>query len=177
MTFLAKLWTVTGFRSRKASFCRRNLIPQTLDYFNKVKTYGDVPWYDKVVNPGDEDLYKARDPRTLVADNMLRDIDQAIEWLPMKSKVDVTRISKDAALALKARFCLFEGTCVATTRLKEIQNSCRKHTMQPENWWNRNMVTHYSRVVLLHRLIMNYSFSPIMPTTLKSSCPKLMILA
>ncbi|MCE6983142.1 RagB/SusD family nutrient uptake outer membrane protein, partial [Pseudomonas frederiksbergensis] len=63
-----------------------------------------------VVNPGDEDLYKARDPRTLVADNMLRDIDQAIEWLPMKSKVDVTRISKDAALALKARFCLFEGT-------------------------------------------------------------------
>ena len=41
---------------------------------------------------------------------MLKEIDQAIEWLPMKSKVDVTRISKDAALALKARFCLFEGT-------------------------------------------------------------------
>ena len=35
-----------------------------LTTFNKVKTYGDVPWYDKVVNPGDEDLYKARDPRT-----------------------------------------------------------------------------------------------------------------
>ena len=83
---------------------------KTLDYYNKVKTYGDVPWYDKVMNPGDEDMYKGRDSRTLVMDNMLRDINQAIEWLPKKSSVDVTRVSKDAALALKARFCLFEGT-------------------------------------------------------------------
>ena len=81
---------------------------KTLDYYNKLKTYGDVPWLDNVLNPGDEELYKARDSRTLVAQNMLRDIDQAIEWLPQKS--DVTRVSKDAALALKARFCLFEGT-------------------------------------------------------------------
>lgn len=81
---------------------------KTLDYYNKLKTYGDVPWLDNVLNPGDEELYKARDPRTLVAANMLRDINQAIEWLPRKS--DVTRVSKDAALALKARFCLFEGT-------------------------------------------------------------------
>ena len=81
---------------------------KTLDYYNKLKTYGDVPWLDNVLNPGDEELYKARDSRTVVAANMLRDIDQAIEWLPRKS--DVTRVSKDAALALKARFCLFEGT-------------------------------------------------------------------
>ena len=81
---------------------------KTMDYFNKLKTYGDVPWLDNVLNPGDEELYKARDSRTLVAANMLRDINQAIEWLPRKS--DVTRVSKDAALALKARFCLFEGT-------------------------------------------------------------------
>lgn len=81
---------------------------KTLDYYNKLTTYGDVPWLDNVLNPGDEGLYKARDSRILVAQNMLRDIDQAIEWLPKKT--DVTRVSKDAALALKARFCLFEGT-------------------------------------------------------------------
>lgn len=84
---------------------------KTLDYYNKVKTYGDVPWYDEVLKPGDESLYKARDSRTLVMKNMLRDIDQAIEWLPTRaSGIDVTRVTKDAALALKARFCLFEGT-------------------------------------------------------------------
>ena len=94
----------------KQQYAGEILFLKTLDYFNKVKTYGDVPWYDKVVNPGDEDLYKGRDSRIVVMDNMLRDIDQAIAWLPAKSKVDVTRISKDAALALKARFCLFEGT-------------------------------------------------------------------
>lgn len=108
--FLANYEQSQASEAEKHRFAGEILFLKTLDYFNKVKTYGDVPWYDKVVNPGDEDLYKARDPRTLVADNMLRDIDQAIEWLPMKSKVDVTRISKDAALALKARFCLFEGT-------------------------------------------------------------------
>ena len=84
---------------------------KTLDYFNKLKTYGDVPWYDEVLGPGDEALYKARDSRILVAQNMLRDIDQAIQWLPTRaSGIDVTRVTKDAALALKARFCLFEGT-------------------------------------------------------------------
>lgn len=81
---------------------------KSMDYFNKVRTYGDVPWYDTPLAPGDEALYKARDSRSLVMDNILRDINQAIEWLPKKTQV--YRISKDAALALKARLCLFEGT-------------------------------------------------------------------
>lgn len=92
----------------KQRYAGEILFFKTMDYYNKLKTYGDVPWLDNVLNPGDEELYKARDSRTLVAANMLRDINQAIEWLPRKS--DVTRVSKDAALALKARFCLFEGT-------------------------------------------------------------------
>lgn len=84
---------------------------KTLDYFNKVKTYGDVPWYDEVLNPGGEDLYKPRDSRLVVLRNMLRDINQAITWLPTRSSgIGVTRVTRDAALALKARFCLFEGT-------------------------------------------------------------------
>ena len=83
---------------------------KTLDYFNKVKRFGDVPWYDKVLVPGDEDLYKGRDSRITVVANMIKDIDQAIEWLPQKETTGVYRISKDAALALKARICLFEGT-------------------------------------------------------------------
>lgn len=83
---------------------------KSMDYFNKVRRFGDVPWYDHVLVPGDEDLYKARDSRTVVMANVLKDINQAIEWLPTKATTGVCRISKDAALALKARICLFEGT-------------------------------------------------------------------
>ena len=32
-------------------------------YMDKVKTYSDVPWYDKVLTTDDPDLYKARDKR------------------------------------------------------------------------------------------------------------------
>lgn len=92
----------------KQKYAGMILFFKTMDYFNKLNAYGDVPWYEHVVNPGDEDLYKARDSRTVVAANMLRDINQAIEWLPKRSHV--TTIGKEAALALKARFCLFEGT-------------------------------------------------------------------
>ena len=92
----------------KQKYAGEILFFKTMDYFNKLKAYGDVPWYDRVLNPGDEDLYKARDSRTVVADNMLRDIDQAIIWLPKTSHV--TRVGKEAALALKARFCLFEAS-------------------------------------------------------------------
>lgn len=74
--FLANYEQSQASEAEKHRFAGEILFLKTLDYFNKVKTYGDVPWYDKVVNPGDEDLYKARDPRTLVADNMLRSIDR-----------------------------------------------------------------------------------------------------
>ena len=94
--------------SVKQKYAGQILFFKTMDYFNKLNAYGDVPWYEHVLNPGDEELYRARDSRTVVAENMLRDIDQAIAWLPKSSHV--TMVGKEAALALKARFCLFEGS-------------------------------------------------------------------
>lgn len=96
--------------SVKQRYAGEILFFKSMDYFNKVRRFGDVPWYDKVMVPGDEDLYKARDSRTVVMANVLKDINQAIAWLPTKATTGVSRISKDAALALKARMCLFEGT-------------------------------------------------------------------
>ncbi len=77
-------------------------------YFEKVKRFGDVPWYDKELGSADEDLYKPRDSRELVMTKMIEDIDYAIEHLP--AQVSTYRVNKWAALALKARFCLYEGT-------------------------------------------------------------------
>src|SRR5690606_19613126 len=77
-------------------------------YFEKVKRFGDVPWFNEVLGSDDERLYKPRDSRTLVADSIMRDLDFAIEYLPTTK--DVYRINKWTALALKSRAALFEGT-------------------------------------------------------------------
>ena len=77
-------------------------------YFDKVKQFGDVPWYDRELGSADADLYKARDSREYVMQKMVEDIDIAIANLP--SEKNVYRITKWTALALKSRFCLFEGT-------------------------------------------------------------------
>jgi hypothetical protein len=77
-------------------------------YYDKVKTFGAVPWYNTVLEAGDEGLYKARDARQLVMDSVLADINYAVEYIPAEKQLN--RITKYTALALKARLCLFEGT-------------------------------------------------------------------
>ena len=77
-------------------------------YYRMVSKFGDVPWYDHVLGDKDPDLYIARTPRTEVMENMLSDIDYAIANLP--SDKSVNEVNKWTALALKSRFCLFEGT-------------------------------------------------------------------
>lgn len=77
-------------------------------YFDKVRRFGDVPWYDHQLSSNDEGLYKERDSRELVMSKMIEDINYAIANLPAERSA--YRINRWAALALKARFCLFEGT-------------------------------------------------------------------
>ena len=77
-------------------------------YFDKVKRFGDVPWYDTQLGSADPDLYKARDSRELVMTKMIEDVDFAINSGGLTEEVTPYRVNKWAALALKARFCLFE---------------------------------------------------------------------
>jgi len=78
-------------------------------YFNMIARYGDVPYYSTVLNPDDQaQLYKAKDPRTLVADSVKADLEYAAANV-MATGTN-TRITKWAALTVLARFCLFEGT-------------------------------------------------------------------
>lgn len=83
---------------------------RALFYFDKVQRFGDVPWYGKTIDIADSaTLYKARDPRTLVMDSVLADLDFAASNI---TATDPTRsmITKYVALAYKSRICLFEGT-------------------------------------------------------------------
>ncbi len=77
-------------------------------YFEKVKRFGDVPWYDVQLGSADEALYNPRDSRELIMTKMIEDIDFAINELP--AEVSTYRVNRWAALALKAQFCLYEGT-------------------------------------------------------------------
>lgn len=82
---------------------------RALFYFEKVKTFGDVPWYSTSLDSDDtEALYKARDSRTLVMDSVVSDLNYAIKYLPRDKFKN--KASKWTALALKSRVCLFEGT-------------------------------------------------------------------
>lgn len=77
-------------------------------YFEKLKRFGDVPFYNHPLDEQSADLYKPRDPRTLVVDSILADLDWAAGH--MRVAKDAARANKWDALALKARVCLFEGT-------------------------------------------------------------------
>ncbi|WP_346237340.1 RagB/SusD family nutrient uptake outer membrane protein [Niabella insulamsoli] len=78
-------------------------------YFDKVSSFGDVPWYGGVIDIQDSSLLnRPRDPRTLVMDSVLADLDFAIA--NMNSTKSVEKMTKWTALAYKSRICLFEGT-------------------------------------------------------------------
>ena len=79
-------------------------------YFEKVKRYGDVPWINKALDVEDEKLYAPRDPRTLVMDSVLADINYAIANIRPINDNTRTLITPEVAMALKSRIALFEGT-------------------------------------------------------------------
>lgn len=78
-------------------------------YFDKLRRFGDVPWYDQVLGSADNDLLtKPRDGRDVIFAHILEDLDKAIERLP--APTSVYKVNRNTALALKSRACLFEGT-------------------------------------------------------------------
>jgi hypothetical protein len=79
-------------------------------YFDMIKKFGDVPWYGKTLAADDADLYKGRDPRTLVMDSVLADLNYACDHIRSKKDATASQITKWVALAFKSRVCLFEGT-------------------------------------------------------------------
>jgi hypothetical protein len=78
-------------------------------YFGMVKRFGDVPWYSQPIEENEgESLTRARDPRMVVMDSVMADIDYAIANL--EASRQVSTVTKWTALALKSRIGLYEGT-------------------------------------------------------------------
>ena len=79
-------------------------------YFEKVKTFGGVPYYDYCLSEDDPALYKGRDSREFVMDRVLEDINYAVKYCDDKKDESLTYVTRYVALAMKSRICLFEGT-------------------------------------------------------------------
>lgn len=83
---------------------------RALQYFDKIKTLGDVPWLDKDLNVDSKELYGPKTARNEVAKKIIEDLDFAIRWLPEAGSEEANRLNKDIARHVKARVCLHEGT-------------------------------------------------------------------
>lgn len=78
-------------------------------YYDKVLSYSDVPWYSRDLQTTDtEELFKPQDPRALVVDSIMADLDFAVTTMKNESG-SRTRWYKSGALAMQARIALSEG--------------------------------------------------------------------
>lgn len=82
-------------------------------YMDKVQIFGAVPWYDHLVDSQkEEDIYALRTNREEVCRHILEDLNFACEHcLASKEYMDrAGYVNKYVALAMKSRFCLYEGS-------------------------------------------------------------------
>ena len=84
---------------------------RALLYYDKLVTYGKVPWISKPLDPVDEDLYKTQDSRDVIITNIIEDLDFAADNITVTGITPYSNtVNKWTALAIKSRICLFEGT-------------------------------------------------------------------
>ncbi|UAY55368.1 RagB/SusD family nutrient uptake outer membrane protein [Arachidicoccus terrestris] len=82
-------------------------------YFDKLKSFGDLPWLTHVLLPNDSSqLHNPRLSRDIVVDSMMRILDTAIAYLPSKGGggYEEFRVYKELAELFQSRIALYEGT-------------------------------------------------------------------
>ena len=83
---------------------------RALYYYNLVRTYGDVVWVEEEVDfSKEENLLKARDSRITVMDNVVADLDFAMNNCYAPDKAAANTINNMVAAALLSRVALYEG--------------------------------------------------------------------
>lgn len=80
-------------------------------YFDKLVTYGEVPWIDEPLEPEDPRLYAGRDTRDVIITKMIEDLDYAYEHITeAKPTGNSNVVNKWTPLLFKSRVCLFEAS-------------------------------------------------------------------
>jgi len=82
-------------------------------YWNLAKSFGGVPLITKVLDVTSSEVYTPRSTQQETIDFLIADVDSAIPKLPKQSGLsadELGRVTQGAALALKARAALYQGT-------------------------------------------------------------------
>ncbi|HTI07803.1 MAG TPA: RagB/SusD family nutrient uptake outer membrane protein [Puia sp.] len=108
--FLANYAKAAVSDSIKNEYVGETLFFRANEYWKKVKAFGDVPYINTYITDTSKSLlYSSRMPHQQVMDSVLSDLNFAVAHLAVVP-AQTGRINKYAALALKARVCLWEGT-------------------------------------------------------------------
>ena len=80
-------------------------------HFCLVRKFGDCHWIDQELLPADSAVYNGpRQDRNIVMDNVLADLNYAVENMGKKNAESRTAYNIYVAQAMKSRVCLYEGT-------------------------------------------------------------------
>lgn len=83
------------------------------NYWKLMKKFGGVPKIEIALNTESPELYSERATQKEIVDFILNDLEQAIPAMPKQSEIPVAemgRTTQGAALLLKARVALYQGT-------------------------------------------------------------------
>ncbi|MBW7893068.1 MAG: RagB/SusD family nutrient uptake outer membrane protein [Chitinophagaceae bacterium] len=83
---------------------------RALIYFDLLKGWGDIQWFSSVPGTESPELLQQRDPRNIVVDNILKDLDSAALYLQSAKTDGFSRVNKWMALLIQSRVALYEGT-------------------------------------------------------------------
>lgn len=125
-------------------------------YISKILDYGKAPWIDQTLNVTDTTLlYKGHDSREFVVGKIMEDLDFAVNNIKSERE-GRTKVNKDVALAVMARFCLAEaswrkyhtylGLNDANSFYEKAANAAQQimETGEYEIWNNGNVNTSYN---------------------------------
>ena len=79
-------------------------------HMRKLRSFGNIPWIDRYLQPDDPQLYAGRDDREFVFHQILQDLEFAADNCSETIEVSRTNVNRWVALAYIARACLWEGT-------------------------------------------------------------------
>ncbi|WP_233268895.1 RagB/SusD family nutrient uptake outer membrane protein [Mucilaginibacter lacusdianchii] len=142
-------------------------------YFQLYTWFGDVPLFDKDITI-DEAKTISRTSRAQVVDFVLKELDAAAAALPLNTAYDQAdrgRVTKGAAIALKARALLYEG------RWQDVVTTCEQimggtngtyslfpsyeGVFLPQNEYNNEVILDLEYVPLLRTYSNFFDYAPI----------------
>jgi len=105
--------TQSGLGSQIDRWVGEALFFRAYNYWNLVKKYGGVPLITTVLDVNSPEVYSPRATQQEIIDFIIADLDAAVPKLVKQSQLapeEMGRVTQGAALALKARAALYQGT-------------------------------------------------------------------